>query len=302
MELTLNEILAIVEADFLREVWRVVAIVSLHLVTFFALAWLFKVTGVCGKILKAYRTHPFALAFSIPLIVYGATKIVILVPTNEQCDYRTVEEVDVTDGLIGYIRFTGETTPTNILVACCGNAVTNELTFTHAGQFYIETDQYANIDLRTNPFWVRDSETNDWIKATADIYGREITRAVWLSGWSSEIAHLPNYADPKDYRYWFVGPEEKLPEKVIEGGVGIEIDQYYRDAHKIHIEFHSNDPELNGATFVLQCRTVTMIDGVEVLGDWKTIATTTTNIFDVQGNFIQTYNQLRIYADKEGKE
>lgn len=302
MEPTLQELLAIVEADFVREVWRVVAIVSLHLMAFAAFAWLFAVTGTFAKLVRAYRTHPFALALSIPLIVYGATKVAILVPTNEQCDYRIGAEVDVTDGWLGYVRMTGEAMPTNIQVACCDKAVTNELTFTHTGQFYIETDQYANLDLRTNPFWVRDSETNDWVRAVADIYGSEVTGATWLSGWSAEIAHLPNYADPKAYRFWFVGPEENLPEKIIEGGIGIEIDFYYRDAHRVHVEFHSNDPDLRGATYVLQVRTVTNIDGVETLGDWQTLATTTTNVFDVQGNFVQTYNQLRIYADKEGEE
>lgn len=299
MEMTLNEMLAIVESDFLKEVWRAVAVVSLHLALFFGFILLFKVCGALRHLGAFYRQHPFAIALSIPLIVFGATKIAVLVPAQEQCDYRVGEEVDVTDGWLGYVRMTGDTMPTNIQVACCGKAVTNELTFTHTGQFYIETDQYASIDLSINPFWVRDSETNDWTKATADIYLSEVTGATVVQGWSGEIAHLPDYGDPKAYRYWFIGAEENLPEKIIEGGVGIVTDFYYRDAHHILLRFHTDDPELRGATFVLQVRTV----GVEgELGDWQTIATTTTGEFNVAGNFVQTYNRLRIYADKEGAE
>lgn len=299
MELTLQDMLAIVESDFIREVWRCVAVVGIHLMTFFALVLMFKVCGVFRQIGKLYRQHPFALALSMPLIIYAATKIALLVPSQEQCDYRIGAEVDVTDGWLGYVRMTGETMPTNIQVACCGKAVTNELTFTHTGQFYIETAQYPSLDLRENPFWVRDSETNDWVRATADIYGSEVTGASWLQGWSAEIAHLPDYGDPKNYRYWFVGSEDNLPEKVIEGGIGIEVDFYYRDAHHILLRFHSDDPKLHGATFVLQVRTV----GVEGdLGDWQTLATTTGNEFNVQGNFIQAYNRLRIYADKGDSE
>lgn len=299
MELTLNEMLAIVESDFIREAWRCVAIVSLHLVAFFALVALFSVTHVFRSLAKLYREHRLAAALAIPLFAYGATKIALLVPHNEQCDYRIGSAVDVTDGVVGYAKMDGGAYPTNINVACCGGAVTNEITFTHAGQFYVETHQYPSPDFAANPLWVRDSETNDWIRAVADIYGREVTGASWLQGWDAEIAHLPDYGDPKNYRYWFIGSEENLPEKVIEGGIGIEIDFCYRDAHHILIRFHSNDPKLLGATYVLQVRTV----GVEgELGDWQTIASTTTGEFYVEGNFVQRYNRIRIYADKGGAE
>lgn len=304
MEMTLQEMLAIVESDFVREMWKLVAIVSLHLFAFFGIVALSRFTGAATHLISALRRHPvqngIAVVLAIPLFIYGATKAALLVPHREQCDYRIqgAQSPDVTDGWLGYVRMTGDTFPTNILVACCDGAVTNEMTFTHNGQFYIETIQYQNLDLTVNSFWVRDSETNDWTRAVADIYSWEMSEAVWVSGWRAEIAHLPNYEDPKAYRFWFIGPEENLPEKIIEGGIGIVVDECYRDAHHIHIRFHSDDPDLRGKMFTLQVRTVTVVDGVEVLGDWQTLATTYGDVFDVSGNFVQSYNRMRIFADK----
>ncbi len=148
MELTLQEMLGIVESDFINEVWCIVATVALHLIAYSALVLVLKACGAFRQIGRLYRNHPFALALAIPFIIYGAVK---LVPSQEQCDYRVGEDTDVTDGRIGYVMMTGDAMPTNIDVVCCGGAVTNELTFTHTGQFYIETHQYDNPDFAANP-------------------------------------------------------------------------------------------------------------------------------------------------------
>lgn len=300
MDMTLQEMLSVVEVEFLREVWCAVGFVMLHLIAFASLVAMCHAVGAFSSVARAFRNHPISASvaslIASPFIIYGAVKVCVL--GREQCDYKIGSEVDITDGSVGYYRFVGTEVPTNIGIACCGGLVTNIFTFTQTGQFYFETSQYQSLDLIQNPMWVRDSETNDWIRAVADIYGSEVTGSSWVRGWSAEIAHLPDYGNPKDYRYWFIGSEANLPEKVIEGGVDISIDRYYRDAHHIVVEFHTDDPELADSTFVLQVRFVSIIDGVEVLGDWQTLDTTKTRKFDVRGNFVQAYNRIRIYVDK----
>ena len=308
-EFDLLQQMSIVQQQGINEFWSAVGLLTVFAFFILGLVWLESKCHVFKTVQSWYKRYPFQSTFVsllvTPLIIYGATKMPLLVPREEQCDYRIGDEVDITDGWLNYAKMDGEIMPTNIPVACCGGAVTNTMEFTHTGQFYIETIQYPDLDLRENEFWVRDSETNDWTHPVVDSYmvDQSFFTTNWVSGWRGEICHMPNYEDPKAYRYWFIGPQKNLPEKIIEGGIGIEVDFYLRDAHHVYIKFHTNDPELQDKTFVLQMRYVTKgPDDIEILGDWVTLATTKTREFYVEGNYIQKYNRMRIYADKGEQE
>ena len=146
--------LAIVHQEEIKEIWRCVGVfAAFAMVVMFICGTIAKYAPKISAFFALCKKHPFQTTFlsllATPLIIYGATKIPILIPQEQQCDYRIGEEVDVTDGWVNYALMTGDIMPTNIMVACCNGAVTNTMEFTHSGQFYIETIQYpANTRTR----------------------------------------------------------------------------------------------------------------------------------------------------------
>lgn len=298
----LLEQLQIVDAERVREMWAFVGVLAIAIMGLIALAAVsakFKLADHITKALRWCRTHPVQTCVLAPmafgLFVYGATKAPLAVPRREPCDFQQTTAAALTEGEVEYWR---TESATNIPVALFGGTVTQELAFA-AGDFVYAYDKTTGTDapqvVTEQDFWVRDSQTNQWTKATrVSVFESGVNAAV--------VARMPGSADPKDWRFWFVGPSENRPDVIHEGGIGIVVDREVYTSKSVTIQFHPEDEDLvkSQHTYVLQMRRVK--DGI--LLDWETVMAiqdvgAAGGTFIVQGYTVGEYRMYRIYADKE---
>lgn len=294
--------LQIVDAERIRELWSLIGVLAaamMGLIALYAVSVKCKLAEHITKALRWCKAHPVDTCVLAPcavsLFVYGATKAPIAIPKAEPCDFKQTTATALTEGEVEYWR---SQATTNIPVALFGGTVTQELAFA-AGDFVYAYDKRTGTAEPQEPtdqdFWVRDSQTNSWTKATRV--------SVFEDGFNAAVvARMSGSADPKDWRFWFVGPAENCPEIIHEGGVEIVIDREIYTSKSVTIQFHPDGPELKRSphTYVLQMRRV--VDGI--LLDWKTVMSiqnvgATGGTFIVQGYTVGEYRNYRIYADKE---
>ena len=248
------------------------------------------------------RSHPISSSYLAPsvvaLVVYASTKAVV--PSTQQCDYNFSGAPEPESGVARYCYFAEATN--GVEIAMNGGITTNTADVA-AGQFYLEYSPttYGGTDEGdlNYGFYVRDSVTSNWIASVTD---SRVTLPSSLLNYHGRFSHLPGRDDPRDYRYWFIGEEEDLPEVIVEGGVGIVIDSVVITANGLSVSFHPADEDLkkSARSYFLQTRVAR--DGI--LGDWKTIAVLANvgkdgGTFNVEGFTVGEYREYRIYADKE---
>lgn len=298
--------LQIVDADRIRELWLVVGLLSVSVMGLICVGCLWVRFGVSDKISRfmgLVRRHPFQTCVLTPcvigLVAYAGTKAPLIVPTRQDCDFKqTTADYRVE----GQVEYWWASATTNIDVSLFGGVVTQQLQFIE-GQFLYAYDTQTGAaspqPVSDNSFWVRDSETNEWTRAVA--------ASTWMyrGRYAACTANLGGH-DPREWRFWFIGPEENLPEVIIEGGVGIVIDQCVVTSSSVSIRFHPDDAELkkSARSYHLQMRRVNS-DGI--LLNWEEIAVldgigAAGGTFLVEGFTVNEYREYRIYADKEVSE
>jgi len=303
MDTTIQDIMAIIRSEEVREFWMLVGGITATLGSVAVAAVAMWKSGAWKALqrVRAYvATHPIEASVLFPmvvaLVVYAAEKSNVVIPRQEQCDFRQSAAASVS----GNVEYYRSTSTTNLNVALWSGTSTQELSFV-ANDFLYAYDTSTGGGPKTpaqSPFWVRDYQSNDWIRA-------EMRTNVTSGTKAAVVAYLPSSAiygvDPESYRYWFIGPQEYLPEVIIEGGVGIKIDQVVITSSSVYVKYHPEDPDLatGSHTYVLQCR----ISRDGLLGEWQNIATSvSTGIaggsFLVNVYSVGEYREYRVYADK----
>lgn len=300
--------LAIISREESREFWNVIGMAASALMLLLAFAYAaarFLLADKASAMLAWTRRHPwqsFVRALMVAAaIAYGGSKAVT--PTVEQCDYNMTGATEPESGVVRYHYFASATN--GVDVAMNAGLTTNTVSSVAAGQMYYEfsptTYGGTDADVADYGFWVRDAVSNEWTRAATDAT-YEFPPST--HNYHGRMAHLPDMEDAKDYRFWFIGREEHLPEVIIEGGVGIVIDRVVITASHVHIEFHPEDPDLAKGAFqyVLQTR----VTRQDVLMDWENVTATTATgsggAFDFDGYTVGEYREYRVYADKEVSE
>lgn len=304
--LSLIEQISLVDAEAAYEFWLSVGVLAAAATVILCVCWMIGFAkDRISTIMRNAKEHPVVTSIISPMfwsfVTYAAVKAVV--PTVEQCDYNMTGAAEPESGVVRYHYF--ESATNDVDVAMNAGFTTNSVSSVAEGQFYYEfsptTYGGTDADVASYGFWVRDAMSNEWTRATTD--------STWefppsVMNYHGRMAHLPGMEDAKDYRFWFIGTEENLPDVVIEGGVGIVIDRVAITASHVHIEFHPEDPDLARGVFqyVLQTR----VTRQDVLMDWENVTSTTATgaggAFDFDGYTVGEYREYRVYADKEVAE